>query len=97
MTSERQERIKGKAANVLKTFNGTEDHEDLEAARGIASAAIDRYGDFVNEAIWEQFRRDGIWNDHVAVQAALVAIKMMRDELAPQGRWLHAMAKKETT
>lgn len=97
MNSERQECIKGKAGMVLHTFNGVHDREDLEAARGIASAAIDTYGDFETKEIWDQYRTRGIWNDHVAVQAALVAIKMMRAELVPAlspTRATHSLATK---
>lgn len=76
-TTEKHDNIKVEAEQVIRTF-GMTDHADLDAARAIASAAIDTYGDFPNGEIWEQYRSQGIWNDHVAVQAALVAIKMSR-------------------
>lgn len=64
-----------------------EDPALLEEARAIASDALEVWGDF-DEHQWKQFRERGIWNDHVAVQAALAA-------LSPSNRESNAVLAKE--
>lgn len=77
----RFERIKAKAVVALNQW-GNAPPDDLEAARAIATAALEKWADF-DEPTFARFQARGIWNDDAAVQAALVAIKMMRDELVP--------------
>lgn len=55
--------------------------EDLEIARAAATLAIERYGDFDAETM-RLFRQNGIWNDHVSVQAALAVVHYMRGRTA---------------
>ncbi|WP_315804050.1 hypothetical protein [Bradyrhizobium sp. SZCCHNS3002] len=50
---------------------------DAELARACAMAAIKDYGDD-DPATLQRILRDGVWNDHVAVQAALAAIHHLR-------------------
>ena len=50
---------------------------DLAVAREIATQTIEDYGD-MSEVEWIKFRKDGIWNDHVAVQAALIGMMVAR-------------------
>ena len=50
---------------------------DAELARACAMAAIKDYGDDDPETL-QRILRDGVWNDHVAVQAALAAIHHLR-------------------
>lgn len=64
--------------------------EELEEARAIATDAIEMYGDFPNQEIWDRFRSGGIWNDHVAVQAAIVAVMARNDVINELGRALLA-------
>lgn len=64
------------ATDMVHKF-GSHATDELEAARVIATAAIEIYGDF-EEPIWSQFLMQGIWNDHAAVQAALAAIRLCR-------------------
>lgn len=73
--------IKERATEMVHRF-GYQSEEDLEAARAIASAALEIYGDF-DEHQMKQFRENGIWNDHAAVQAALAAIRMFRQDISP--------------
>src|SRR6185312_10104891 len=65
------------AARAMATTFGQHKAEELVAARAIADAALTGYGDF-DEAGWQRYRSEGIWNDHVAVQAALIAIRLFR-------------------
>lgn len=52
---------------------------DAELARACAMAVLPFYGmDEPDE--YQRILKDGIWNDHVAVQAALAAIHNMRAE-----------------
>ena len=82
MTDEtRAAKIRAQAYDYVRRF-GTASADDLEAARAIAMGAIEMYGD-LNEAEMKDAEERGIWNDHVAVQAALAAIRMMREELMP--------------
>ncbi len=50
-----------------------ENRHHLKEAREIASSVMEKYGDF-SDAQWEIFRTQGIWNDHPAVQAVLIAL-----------------------
>jgi hypothetical protein len=51
---------------------------DAELARACAMAAIVDYGS--DDAVTHQrILKDGVWNDHVAVQAALAAIHYLRN------------------
>ena len=56
--------------------------EDAELARACAMAVIPDYGsdDAVTHA---RIMKNGIWNDHVAVQAALTAIHYIRKHGVP--------------
>lgn len=76
MLTDRFTQIRSKTEEMVHQF-GSQSNDDLEAARAIATAAIETYGDF-DETVYQQFKERGIWNDHVSVQAALVAIRMMR-------------------
>lgn len=58
---------------------GNYEPADLGLARTIATQVVERYGENTAEEM-ARIRRDGIWNDHPAVQAALVAIKYVRQE-----------------
>lgn len=51
--------------------------EELTLARQVATAAIEVYGDLDEETL-TRIRNRGIWNDRAEVQAALLAIRMMR-------------------
>lgn len=53
---------------------------DAEFAQACAMAAIKDYGDEDPEVL-QRILRDGVWNDHVAVQAALAAIHTLRKSL----------------
>ena len=46
---------------------------DAELARACAMAVIPFYGDD-DEVTHQRIMKDGVWNDHVAVQAALACI-----------------------
>lgn len=70
-------RLKETAIKILSEFNGIADVEDLEVARIVATEVIKEYGD-LGPAAWAELEDLGIWNDHAAVQSALVAIKMAR-------------------
>jgi hypothetical protein len=67
-----------RAANAIAAF-GSQSACDLSTARLIATAAIERYGDFGPEMM-TLFKQGGIWNDHPAVQAALAAIRLHHRE-----------------
>jgi hypothetical protein len=67
------------AMNMVDQF-GSHNNDDLELARIIATQAIERYGFFNSEAEWDRFRKQGIWNDHDAVQAALVTIRLFHEK-----------------
>jgi hypothetical protein len=68
--------VRKQADELVRTF-GLDDINSgrLATAREIACAAIERYGD-LDDYGWHIYRNHGIWNDHSAVQAALIAIKM---------------------
>lgn len=51
--------------------------EDAELARACAMAAIQDYGTDDPET-HQRILKDGVWNDHVAVQAALAAIHSLK-------------------
>lgn len=51
--------------------------EDAEFARACAMAAVKDYGDDDVET-HQRILKNGVWNDHVAVQAALAAIHNLR-------------------
>lgn len=48
--------------------------EMLQKARGAATTACLKYGEF-DDANWHQFSSKGIWNDHPAVQSALIILR----------------------
>lgn len=50
---------------------------DTDLARECAMAVIPDYGND-DEITHQRIMKNGIWNDHVAVQAALTAIQHMR-------------------
>lgn len=50
---------------------------DAELARAAAMAVIPWYGDD-DETTHQRILKDGVWNDHVAVQAALAAIHHLK-------------------
>lgn len=58
---------------------GDQTPEELEEARAAATAAIEIYGDFQQQELWDRFRKNGIWNDHAAVQSALSIIMERND------------------
>lgn len=70
------ERIRKEATRIGDLF-GDQTHFELQCARAVASAAIEKYGD-LNEIEWKDFKERGIWNDHVAVQAALTMLRLNR-------------------
>lgn len=53
--------------------------EEMKLARLAAATAVIGYGEFTVEE-WTRYNRDGIWNDHPAVQAAIEAIKLMKEQ-----------------
>jgi hypothetical protein len=55
----------------------------LEEARRIATEVCEDYGEFDNAAL-ARFRKNGIWNDHPAVQAALRAMGMTEFRMEQQ-------------
>jgi hypothetical protein len=65
------------ARELRRTFNGIADAALLEVARAAAMAAIEDYGDDDRPTL-DRMRDHGIWNDHIAVQAALCALKMAK-------------------
>lgn len=53
---------------------------ELAEAREVATVAIEKYGDWQQQQeLWDRFRRQGIWNDHAAVQSALAVIMARSD------------------
>jgi hypothetical protein len=54
---------------------GQQSAEQLEIARACATAAHEDYSDF-DALTFDRFKKDGIWNDDVAVQSALAALQM---------------------
>lgn len=56
---------------------------ELERARMIATAAVEKWGD-EDEHAFARLRSGGIWNDHAAVQAALVALRAPRIDVAEE-------------
>jgi hypothetical protein len=56
---------------------------DAELARACAMAVIPLYGTD-DEATHERIMTNGVWNDHVAVQAALTAIHHIRKHGLPR-------------
>ena len=50
---------------------------DAELARACAMAVIEWYGSD-DEVTMDRIRKNGIWNDHIAVQAALATIHHLR-------------------
>ena len=59
---------------------GEQTKAELAEARAAATEAIEKYGDFQQSEVWDRFRRNGIWNDHAAVQSALIVIMRRNDE-----------------
>lgn len=53
--------------------------DDLAMARLIAAEVCQTYGQDTPEEL-DRIRRGEIWNDHVAVQAALAAIRVTKGE-----------------
>lgn len=51
--------------------------KELELAREIATKVLQTYGDF-DDASWNVFQTEGIWNDHAAVQTAIETIKRLK-------------------
>lgn len=68
-----------RAEDMVHRF-GSHSASDLDAARAIASAAVEVYG-MDEGADLDRIRAGQIWNDHVAVQAALAAIRLARADL----------------
>jgi hypothetical protein len=52
--------------------------EEMELARECAKKAVEKYGDDVGEQ-FQKIMRGEIWNDHVAVQAAVETIKALKN------------------
>jgi hypothetical protein len=71
----RFEQLLSEAQAVHATW-GTATEAQREMARAIATAAILTYGD-MDTVMFQQFLDRGIWNDHSAVQSALIAIRML--------------------
>ncbi len=59
----------------MKPFGVT--WNDLELARKVAMEAWEKYGGDDGPTC-DRIRANGIWNDHIAVQAAIAAIKELR-------------------
>lgn len=51
---------------------------EIELAKRIATAAIEKYGDWQDQALYDRMRSQGIWMDSPSVQAALSALYIMR-------------------
>lgn len=59
---------------------GKHTSDELKEARELATKFIEIYGDFGDQATWNHFRKNGIWNDHTAVQSALHVIMDRNDK-----------------
>lgn len=64
-------------ARAMTRSYGTHTDEELAQARTIALQVVERYGDDDEHAL-ERMRRNGIWSDHPAVQAALVTLRLAK-------------------
>lgn len=51
--------------------------DELDKIKAVVMEAWENYGDDDGPTC-ERIRRDGIWNDHVAVQAGIAVWKMMK-------------------
>lgn len=69
--------VKKRADELIAAF-GSHTPDELEAARAVATAAHEIYSSF-DPPEWERFKKDGIWNDDVAVQAALAMYKLCKE------------------
>lgn len=68
--------LRRRAETAVDTF-GQQTDEELESAKIIATEAIKVYGDLAPDE-QADFAAQGIWHDHVSVQAALAAIRSYR-------------------
>lgn len=66
-----------RAAELIANF-GDQTVDELEAARAVATAAHETYSS-LEPPEWERFKESGIWNDDVAVQAALAMLKLCKE------------------
>lgn len=71
------ETVKRLAEQKISEF-GSQAPSDLEAARAVATAAHEIYSS-LEPSEWERFKADGIWNDDVAVQAALAMYRLCKE------------------
>lgn len=65
-----------KPQQKLCEFGGY-DQSDLRMARLIAAKVCERYGQDTGDEL-DRIRKGEIWNDHIAVQAALSAIRITK-------------------
>lgn len=56
---------------------------DTEFARAVAAAVVEWYGDDTEQAL-ERIRVGQIWNDHIAVQAALATVHNIKKRIGPE-------------
>lgn len=71
------ETVKRRAEELIAEF-GNQTPDELEIARAVATAAHETYSSF-DPPEWERFKKNGIWNDDVAVQAAIAMYRLCKE------------------
>lgn len=77
MKTDNFQTVKKRADELIAEFKSVP-YDELEAARAVATAAHETYSPF-DEAEWKRFKENGIWNDDVAVQAALAMLRLCKE------------------